>query len=265
MRYLRIAIPVVLCVAGVALVVALRTPPRPDLRGSLDQTQNNGAPSGTAQSTDAGSGKATTSAADNSAAKNTETAGQADKGSSAAQGNKDAAPKSNDPFDYGKTPPVKGDANENVKSVVEAVRNKKNPERLSVLMNPKQFDPEAYRLSPHSYLSIVEPARVHMPKQPAKDVMRISPVGETRAQIKQNESVVLRVKALPKFPVTWTSWDGGKFSNELTSITVEADESGLAETRFFGAPGTIEDVHIVCASPVCSGQVRYTVNITKAE
>lgn len=173
--------------------------------------------------------------------------------------------KSDDPFDYGKTPPVKGGANENVKSVVEAVRSKKNPERLSVLINPKPFDPEAYLQNPQFYLNTIEPARAHTPKQPGKGVVRISPLGETRAQIKQNGSVLLRVKAHPKFPVAWTSHDGGKFSNELNSITVEADENGIAEARFFGAPGTIEDVHIVCASPMCSGQVRYTINVTKAE
>ena len=192
-------------------------------------------------------------------------AGQGQRAGTAVQGQQAAAKKANDPFDYGKTLPVRGDANAQVASAVEAVKTKSHPERLSVLAAPKPFDSEAYRADPASYLNVVEPGRALQPKQPGPGVARIRAASATHVTIAQGEGTVLRVQALPKFPVTWTSWDLGQFTNKLTSITVEADENGWAETQFSATPGTIADVHILCASPVTSGQVRYTISVTKPE
>jgi hypothetical protein len=174
-----------------------------------------------------------------------------------------SAPNPDDPFSYGKLPTVKGDANEDVKSVVETIKSGKNPERVSVLMPPKKFDPAAYQRDPQGYLQTVEPGRVFQPKQPGKGVKRIKRASPQFVRIKQNTSTRLCVQALPGAPVSWTSFDCGKFANQLTSITVQADERGLAETEFFGTPGTIEDVHILCASPMTSGQIRYTVHVER--
>jgi len=62
-------------------------------------------------------------------------------------------------------------------------------------------------------------------------------------------------------PVTMTSNNLGSFANGLTSITVAADSSGLAEAVFTASRGTIDDIQILAASPVTSGQIAFTVNV----
>jgi len=69
------------------------------------------------------------------------------------------------------------------------------------------------------------------------------------------------VRATPGAPVTFTSFDLGQFENQLTSITVRADDKGIATARFIGSPGTINDVNILVASPVNSGQAKFAVNV----
>jgi hypothetical protein len=264
MRYLKILIPLFLIAGAVALVLALRTPPGVVPVGGSERAQGGVAQSGLDKTGNSKGGSETATSAEGASAKDAATAGQPDKSHTAGNAsNKDAAPKPNDPFDYGKTPPVKGDANENVKSVVEAVRSKTNPERLSVMIAPKPFDAEAYKADPKKYLNTVEPGRAFQPLQPGEGVPILKPVSPAFVQIPQNGSAPLRVQTTPNGVATFTSFDLGRFSNQLTSITVQADAQGIAETTFFGAPGTIEDVHIVCASPMTSGTIRFTVNVTK--
>ena len=165
--------------------------------------------------------------------------------------------------DYGRTPPVKVDANPQVKSVVEALRDKKHPERLSVLLRPKQFERAAYEKDPQAYLNTVEPGRVWQSAQPGKDVPRLSRLSPYVQQVEQGQSVELRVIGVPEMPVSFTSFDLGHFENQLPAITVKADKSGIAKVKFFGAPGTIADVNILSASPVTSGQVKFVVNVVR--
>ena len=77
----------------------------------------------------------------------------------------------------------------------------------------------------------------------------------------QGQSIPLRVRATPGAPVTFTSFDLGQFENQLTSITVQADKQGIATARFVGSSGTINDVNILVASPVNSGQAKFAVNV----
>jgi hypothetical protein len=53
----------------------------------------------------------------------------------------------------------------------------------------------------------------------------------------------------------------GAFDNNLNSITVRADERGRARVKFTATPGTINDIHILAASPVTSGRMRYLLNV----
>ena len=69
----------------------------------------------------------------------------------------------------------------------------------------------------------------------------------------------------PHAPVTFTSFDGGAFQNLLTSITVQADERGLASAQMTGTTGVLGDVHILAGSPVDSGQARFVVNVKSAK
>lgn len=165
-------------------------------------------------------------------------------------------------MDYGTIKPIKADANVHTKSVVEAYGAADYPKRVSVLHKTKEkFDFEAFKANPKPYLNIVEPSRALSPAQPGEDVVRIMRVTRKFQTVKQGESVMLEVQALPGAPVTFTSFDLGKFENELTTITVQADKTGLASTKFFGTTGTVEDVNILAASPVTSGQAKFIVNV----
>jgi hypothetical protein len=167
-------------------------------------------------------------------------------------------------MDYGMTEPVRGDLNPQTRSVVEAVQTKSHPERLSPLIPPKTFDPVAYKQSPKAYLDVVEPGRVFQTANPGKDVPSIVATSPLYQEVVQGKSVKLRVKAVPRMPCSFTSFDLGHFHNQLTSVTVEADDQGIAEASFFGAPGTINEVKILASSPVASGQIRFIVFVKKS-
>lgn len=158
---------------------------------------------------------------------------------------------------------MEGNANPQVRSVAEALRDKKHPERLSALISPKPFDREAYRNDPKAYLNTVEPGRCFQSARPGKDVPQLRPLSPQFQNVAQGQFVTLKVQTAPKAPCSFTSFDLGRFENELTAITVEADERGVAETKFFGTPGTIDEVNILAASPMASGQARFMVNVTK--
>jgi len=166
-----------------------------------------------------------------------------------------------DSFYYGSTPAVALDANPQVKSVVTAIKEKNHPERLSTLIAPKPFDAKAFAADPTSYLNTIEPGRVYQTAQPGPGVPRLRSSSPAYKQIAQGESTTLKVQAPPKAPVTFTALDLGQFDNELTSITVQANEKGFAEAKYTSTPGTVENVHILAGSPVASGQVRFTVYV----
>ena len=174
-----------------------------------------------------------------------------------AEGSTDA------PFDYGTAPLVPKDANEYVKSVVEALETGTHPERVSSLITPAPFDPVAYQADPKKYITTVEPGRVWQSAQPGPGVPRLEARSARFVEIEQGESVTFKVHAAPGAPVTFTSFDLGEFENRLTSMTVQADGEGNAQVRFTGTPGTINNVNILAASPVTSGQLRYVVNVTR--
>lgn len=166
--------------------------------------------------------------------------------------------------DYGTLPPIPADANPQVKAVVEAIRQKNHPERLSVLASPPPFNANAYRADPAAYLSLVELGRVFQTAQPGPGVPRLRAVSPSFRAVTQGDSVWLRVVASPGAPVSFTSFDCGEFENRLTAITVEANEEGVAEARFTTTPGVINDIHILAGSPLASGQVRFLVNVAIA-
>ena len=190
--------------------------------------------------------------------------GQGQRAGAAVAGQKTPGDKVADPhFDYGKTVPVKGDANPQVRSVAEALRDKNHPERLSPLVQPKPFDAAAYKANPSAYLAVVEPGRVFQTLQPGKDVPRLRPLSPQLQEVAQGESVTLRVQTVPNGVASFTSFDLGKFQNELTAITVQADDKGVAEVKFYGTPGTINEVKILAGSPMASGQIQFIVNVVR--
>ena len=262
---------VCVCLAGAVALLGLRYYQRSQARTTsasvIPGSNENGV-----QSVQAGAGDV--AAPGQTGAKSQSAAGTATgKGGVQAGGAKDTATKASpagkdekkvDPhFDYGKTTPVKGDTNPQVRSVAEALRDKNHPERLSPLLPPKAFDAAAYKQDPKAYLDVVEPGRCFQSDQPGKDVPKLQPLSPQLQEVAQGQSVTLRVRAAPKYPISFTSFDLGKFQNELTAITVEANDQGVAEVKFWGTAGTINEVNIVAASPMSSGQARFIVNVTK--
>lgn len=164
-------------------------------------------------------------------------------------------------LEYGRTPPVKSDANPQVKLVSEAIRTGKHPERLSVLHPPAPFDWAKYQADPEKYLAVPEPGRVYQTAKPDLGVPVLAPTTSRFLSTPQGEPITLEVETLPNSPVTFTSFDLGRFSNLLTTMTVAADDNGCAQVEFTGAPGTIDDVEILAGSPMASGQVKFIVHV----
>ena len=165
-------------------------------------------------------------------------------------------------LDYGKNEPVKVDSSLQKASVLTALKDPGNyPERLSVAHLPAPFDLESYKKDPNTYLNTIEPARVFQSAQPNDKVAILERISEKFPVIKQNEKTILKVKALPEMPVTFTSFDLGRFENELNSITVKANQEGFAQAEFLASKGTIAKVNILASCPVTSGQVKFVVDV----
>ena len=163
---------------------------------------------------------------------------------------------------YGLSPPFDPDANPQTRSVADALTQKKFPERLSPAISPKAFDRKAFKANPNAWVNTIEPGRVFQPAQPGRATPRILTFSRRYQRITQGETVALRVRVTPGAPVTFTSFDLGAFENQLTSINVLANLRGVATARFTGTAGTINDVRILAASPIASGQVNFRVNVS---
>jgi len=161
-------------------------------------------------------------------------------------------------------PTVKPEANADVKSVVEALKNNTNAERLTPLIQPQAFDAQAYMADRFKYCHTIEPGRVYQSAKPSKDTPRIRVDGPAIATIAQGQRTKLRVVSAPSWPVTFVSFSGGQFPNQLNCMTVEADSKGLLEIEYLATTGVIEDVFILAASPMASGQARWTITVRRA-
>ncbi len=161
----------------------------------------------------------------------------------------------------GRTTPTPIDANSATRAIADAAASHSRPELFSLGIAAPPFDKNAYEKDPDAYCALAMPSRCFQAAQPSKTVPALVPVGPTLRHIDQSGGCELQVKTLPGMPVSLTSLDLGAFSNGLTAITVRADEHGIARAAFVAGPGTINDVHILAASPVASGQVRYVVNV----
>jgi hypothetical protein len=152
-------------------------------------------------------------------------------------------------------------ANANVRSVVEAAKTGKHPERLTAMLMPKAFDKAAFEANPQAYLDVVEPGRVWQTAKGAPNVKTLDTPGPAMLDCLKNGSVTLTVVGEKLAPVTFTSFDMGAFQNRLTSVTVRADDKGAASAVFTATPGTTAGVNIIAASPLAVGQVKFLVTV----
>ena len=159
--------------------------------------------------------------------------------------------------------PVKGDTNPQTRSVMEALKSGKHPERLSVLIPPKEpFDKAKFEADPEKYLSVIEPGRCFVCSQPGPNVPALKAASDLFVQTTLGATVKLKAQGAPLAPVTFTAMDLGAFEeSKLSSVTVRADKDGVATATFVATPGAMNDVNILCGSPLASGQVRYKVVI----
>lgn len=146
-------------------------------------------------------------------------------------------------------------------SVQEAARGRSHVERLSVMQKPRAFDAQAFARNPQSYLDIAEPGRVWDVAEPKEGVPALEPASPVIVEMAPLATTSLVVTARPNAPVTFTSFDLGRFANGLTTITVQADEKGQATAEFTASEGTIENVNVLAGSPTTSGQVLFSVQV----
>ncbi|MBA2480248.1 MAG: hypothetical protein H0V44_06275 [Planctomycetes bacterium] len=124
------------------------------------------------------------------------------------------------------------------------------------------FDRDAYLADPAAYLDVASPGRAQSPAQPAADVPMITAVSGTAGTIPPLGSAVLKAQTEPGMPVTFTSWGLGSFDSGFPTITVAADEAGIACARFTASAGTVGQCPIIAASPVRGGTLRFLVTVS---
>jgi hypothetical protein len=162
----------------------------------------------------------------------------------------------------GYSPPLDPNTNPQVATVFAALKDRTEPSKFSSFAEAKHFDRKAFEKDPQSYLDTVEPARVFSPAQPGEGVTALQPKGSRFHRVKQGETVRLAVQAVAGAPVTFTSFDLGRFENKLSSVTVRAGDDGIAQANFTASGGTIDIVKILAAGPLTTGQVAFNVHVT---
>lgn len=175
----------------------------------------------------------------------------------------EAAPRAGQRGPAGSARPGDGDAraDTNARSVIEATQTGRYPERLTALVTPRPFDRDAFEADPDAYLDVIEPGRVWQTARAGQGVKPLDSIGPAFAMVRQGGRTELAVLGEPMAPVTFTSFDLGAFANGLTSITVRSDGAGRARVTFTATKGTIADVHILAASPLAAGHVRFLVRV----
>ncbi len=157
------------------------------------------------------------------------------------------------------------DASAATRSVAEAIRNPKLAHRLTSLIPPPPFDKETYEKDRQTYLDTIEPGRIFQHLEAGPGVVALKRDSQYLYSVLQGEKVVLRVKARPGDPVTYFSGRLGRFPNQLATITIAADDQGVAQTEFLASAGTRDEIDIVAASPLHSGQVQFLVQVVLPE
>ena len=165
--------------------------------------------------------------------------------------------------DWGRSESVDPETNANTKSIKQAIGNKDLAYRLSSMQPAPPFDREAYEKNPQKYLDEIAPGRINQSLQPGPRVVSIKRKGKYLNTLVQGESVVLAAKVEPQMPVTFHSPRLGNFENKLTSITVRADETGIAKATYTASAGTHGEIDLRASSPVHSDVARWLVDVVK--
>jgi hypothetical protein len=163
-------------------------------------------------------------------------------------------------------PPVPVVAQTPVALVAESVRTGTHPERLSALVAPPPFDRQRWLSGDAAfmaaYLQESQPGRVFQPAEPGAGVPKLRFASAPGVVMAQGSTCGLSVAAPVGAPVSFAVMDGGVFGNQLAAQTVRAGEDGRAMVLYTATAGVIEDVSILAASPLASGQLRFRIHVT---
>ncbi len=124
----------------------------------------------------------------------------------------------------------------------------------------RQVSPEVER-----QLCTVDPQRVFQTAEAKPGVPQLAIVGLAEQRIAAGGSATLAVQAAPAAVVTFATSDGGEFANHAASITVLADDQGLAQATMTAPRGTLDDVPVHIGSPAAVGTVTMLVHVFYAE
>lgn len=161
-----------------------------------------------------------------------------------------------------KTPVMTPRVNPQMDSVIEAVEKREHFERISPWVKPTAFDAELWKKDSSVYLSVAEPGRVFEVAQPAEGVAPLTNASSVYGELREGELVRVSAKTTPNSPVTFTLFGNGKFDNGIGTVTVAADDQGVATTVYVGT--TSARAEVLAGSPTSSGTVRYRFNVLPA-
>ena len=165
------------------------------------------------------------------------------------------------PSPVGRTPGIEKDANPAAKSIAEAIKNPELAYRLSNMLPAPEFDRAKYEADKQAYLDEVVPGRIWQSATDESNASKIKRVGEYGHQILQGETVVLQAETTAGYPITFYSPRMGQFENLFPTITVAADDKGIATAHFKASGGTRGEIDIIASSPVRTGLARYLVEV----
>ena len=161
----------------------------------------------------------------------------------------------------GYSPYIDPETNESTQALHETLSTGEHLERVS-FYDRVPFDQSQFEADPGKYINTPEPGRAFSPAQPADDVTPLQVEGSRFRNIVQGDSTSLTAKAEPGSPVTFHISELGKFENELKTITVLADDSGVATANYTATTGVQGLVTIVAASPLHTEQLQYFVDVS---
>ncbi len=132
----------------------------------------------------------------------------------------------------------------------------------STFFQPEPFNQEKYEADPQAHLDQIRPGRIFQSAQPNPDVKRLTAISEPFISLMQGDAAQLKVQAEPGAPIVFHTQETGTFENQLKTITVAADEDGVATAKFTLGRGTSGLVNVLAASPILADQITFTFRVS---
>jgi len=166
---------------------------------------------------------------------------------------------------YGSIPAVKADANPATAATARSLITGEHPERLSTAFKAPAFDPQSFKKDPTAYISESVPGRVYQVLTPGAATPRLKRIGKADIATVQGEAITLKVEAPAGAPVNFVTFDAGTFPNQLTAMSVIADESGVASIEYTPTSGVINTVNIMAGCPMAALNARWKISVSRKD